>query len=436
MRIESSAFQAMATHTLAEINERLESLKAWAGEQRPDIESTAIPPAGVARFHADKATISPLARTAGTEAGVPAGLDRAPQGKAEMKIESSALQAMVTHVLSEANERIESLKAWTGERRPDFEGAAATRIDTARLFADKAAISPEARTKEAEAAAATGEEGEAIADPKLRMLIALIERITGQRVRIFDPSKFERGAAEARAAGEAVKHAAAPPARQGWGVEYDLKETHTEVESTVFSASGVVRTADGKEIRFQVDLVMAREFTERREVAIRLGDARLKDPLVLNFNGKAAELGETVVQFDLDSDGQDDAMRMLKPGSAFLFIDRDGDSRPMNGTEMFGARTGNGFQELKQLDEDGNGFVDEGDSAYSFLSLWSADEEGEEQVQTLEEAGVGAISVDGIATPFALKDAGNRTLGQVRATSIYLTESGGVGTVQQVDIGI
>jgi predicted RNA-binding Zn ribbon-like protein len=352
-----------------------------------------------------------------------------------MRIESSALQAIATHSLTEINERIESLKAWTGERRPDFEGTAAPRIDMARLQPDRASISPEARTAEAQAAA-TGDSEDAIADPKLRMLIALIERITGQRVKIFDPSKLERGAGVAQANGDAVKQAAAPPARQGWGVEYGLKETHTEVESTVFSASGVVRTADGKEIRFQVDLVMARAFTEQREVSIRLGDARLKDPLVLNFNGAAAELGETAVQFDLDSDGQEDSMRMLKPGSAFLFIDRDGDSRPMNGTELFGARIGNGFQELKELDDDGDGFVDEDDTAYSFLKLWSEDAEGEEQVSTLQEAGVGAISVNGLETQFALKDGTNRTLGQVRSTSIYLTESGGAGTVQQVDIAI
>ena len=70
---------------------------------------------------------------------------------------------------------------------------------------------------------------------------------------------------------------------------YDYYESHYESESTSFSAEGVVRTADGKEINIAVELNMSREFFTEQSINIRAGDA-LKDPLVINFDGNAAQL--------------------------------------------------------------------------------------------------------------------------------------------------
>ena len=50
--------------------------------------------------------------------------------------------------------------------------------------------------------------------------------------------------------------------------------------------------------------------------------------------------------------------------------------------------------------------------------------------------GVGALSTNAIATPFALRTADNASLGTVRSTSAYLRENGSVGTVQQVDLTV
>ena len=67
-----------------------------------------------------------------------------------------------------------------------------------------------------------------------------------------------------------------------------------------FSSDGVVKTADGKEINFSVDLNMSREFASQQNVSIREGDAKKMDPLVINFDGKAPELTDTKFSFDLD----------------------------------------------------------------------------------------------------------------------------------------
>jgi hypothetical protein len=69
----------------------------------------------------------------------------------------------------------------------------------------------------------------------------------------------------------------------------------------------------------------------------------LQDPLVINFEGTAAELTERTYEFDLDSDGEADQIHFIGPNSGFLALDRDGSGTIDNGSELFGTSTGNGF---------------------------------------------------------------------------------------------
>jgi hypothetical protein len=66
------------------------------------------------------------------------------------------------------------------------------------------------------------------------------------------------------------------------------------------------------------------------------------------------------------------------------------------------------------------------------LGVWTPDAEGGGAVRSLAEAGVGALGLDRVATPFALKD--GVELGAVRSSGVYLREAGGAGTLQQVDV--
>ena len=95
-------------------------------------------------------------------------------------------------------------------------------------------------------------------DPQLSMLIRLIEVLTGEPVRRFRMSDLEGAAsadtgADATLPAQSATTAALPPApRAGFGLEYDFSASYTESETTSFSAAGVVRTADGAEIRFEL----------------------------------------------------------------------------------------------------------------------------------------------------------------------------------------
>src|SRR5690606_41257436 len=124
-----------------------------------------------------------------------------------------------------------------------------------------------------------------------------------------------------------------------------------EAEHTAFSATGEILTADGKRLRFELNLQMSREFYQSTSVSLRAGDAVRKDPLVINFGGNAAELTDQKFDFDIDADGEVDRVSFVGSASGFLALDRNSNGVIDDGTELFGARTGNGFAELARSEE-------------------------------------------------------------------------------------
>lgn len=274
---------------------------------------------------------------------------------------------------------------------------------------------------------------EAKKDPNLQLMMLLIEAISGRAARVFDASSL---AVDQDAPASAAPASAQPST--GVSVAYDYRETFSEVESSSFSASGVVRTADGKEIAFSLNLAMTRSYHEESSVSLRLGSAvrEQKDPLILDFAGNAGALREQRFTFDIDADGKMDSINLLPDGVGFLAFDRNGDGRINDGSELFGALSGNGFADLAAHDDDANGWIDEADAIYQHLRIWMPDEKGGGSLQTLSEADVGAIALSHVNTPFSMRNAANEALGEVRQSGFFLRESGGAGTIQQVDLSV
>jgi hypothetical protein len=358
-----------------------------------------------------------------------------------MKIASSEMQMVSSHASMQRDEVRESLRMWTGTQRPDFEGRG-----NAIPAAERVTLSDAGRAAQAaEAGAANASLDDSENDPRLLLLRAIIRMLTGEEARVFDaasldgPSPATAVSTEGATAAQSGNAAPTPAERPaGYGVEYDYHSSHSETEQTSFAASGVVKTADGKEIHFDLQLSMARSYHQESEVSLRLGDAtrQRKDPLVLNFAGTAAQLRDQRFKFDLDSDGTADSVNLLTPGSGFLTLDRNKDGRINNGSELFGTRSGDGFADLAALDGDHNGWIDENDAAYAQLGVWTPDANGGGKVRSLQEANVGALSLARVATPFDIRDGGNQTLGQIRSSGVFLQESGGVGSMQQIDLSV
>ena len=55
---------------------------------------------------------------------------------------------------------------------------------------------------------------------------------------------------------------------------------------------------------------------------------------------------------------------------------------------------------------------------------------------SLKDADVGAIYLGRASTEYSLKNDDHKTDGVIRSTGVFLKESGGAGTVHQVDLSV
>lgn len=209
-----------------------------------------------------------------------------------------------------------------------------------------------------------------------------------------------------------------------------------EQENTAFAATGKVKTADGREIDFNISLEMSRAYCERNESLVR-EEVILTDPLVINVGSDIASVSDQKFLFDIDADGKKDEISYLGKGSGFLALDKNNDGRINDGSELFGAKSGDGFADLAKYDADGNGWIDEADSIFKDLKVWMKNEDGTDRLLSLKEAGVGAIYLGSASTQFSLNNMEtNKTNAVIQKTGVYLKENGGVGTIQHVDLAV
>lgn len=210
---------------------------------------------------------------------------------------------------------------------------------------------------------------------------------------------------------------------------------HKEEECTTFSTVGTVKTADGRELSFNLECSMSRSFEEFYEETHTVTEISYMDPLVINLGADVASVSDQKFFFDLDCDGEKEEVSMLKKGSTFLALDRNGDGVIGDGSELFGTKSGDGFRDLEQYDEDGNGWIDEGDPIWEKLLIWTKDDEGNDKLYHLRDLGVGAICLSRVSTEFALNSGeNNKTNAMIRNTGIFLYENGTVSTVQHLDL--
>ncbi len=221
-----------------------------------------------------------------------------------------------------------------------------------------------------------------------------------------------------------------------WTREVKASVFQSETENTTFMTAGIARTADGREITFNIDVEMSRSFSQYASIEFKEA-VKFTDPLVINLGPGVTTLRDQKFLFDLDGDGKEENISMLGEGSGFLALDKNNDGIINDGTELFGAKSGNGFADLSVYDEDGNGWIDENDSVFQDLKIWTKDEQGKDLLVSIGKAGVGAIYLGSASTEFSLNSMQtNEQYGQIRRTGMYLTESGEARTIQHLDLAV
>ena len=208
---------------------------------------------------------------------------------------------------------------------------------------------------------------------------------------------------------------------------------YMESENTSFSTTGIVKTVDGREISFNLDVSMSRNFVQYTKETVQ-NVASFIDPLVINLNGNIAEVSDQKFYFDLDTDGEEEAISRLCEDSGYLALDLNQDGKINDGSELFGTKSGDGFEDLSAYDEDGNGWIDENDDVWNKLKIWVQDANGNSKLYSLAEQGVGAICLQNVSTEFGQRGSNGEVNAAIRNTGIFLYENGTAGTIQHLDL--
>ena len=131
-------------------------------------------------------------------------------------------------------------------------------------------------------------------------------------------------------------------------------------------------------------------------------------PLVLDLNGDGVTstfISSTSTYFDLDNDGVKQRTGWVQTTDALLALDKNTDGIINNASELFGNHTtlkngtkaSNGFEALKEYDENKDGVIDAKDNIYNTLKLWQdSNSDGVTdtgELHTLTELGVKSINL-------------------------------------------
>lgn len=272
---------------------------------------------------------------------------------------------------------------------------------------------------------------------KIKMLEEFISALTGKRFKFQDIVKIQNG--------EKVKTKQLPnndvssgsvnsAQNVGFGMRVTTSHELYEAESMNFKSRGVVRTSDGREISFELNVGYSREYYEKTEMRFQFGQV-MQDPLVINLDGRGIAFDSDYIKLDLNLDGHEDTFRRLAKGSGFLVIDKNSNGIVDDGSELFGPSTGQGFNELAVYDSDQNGWIDENDEVFNSLKIWQIDSNGESTLIGIKEAGVGAIYLKAVDSAYSIKE-GLDPIANIRKSSVYLKEEGKAFSIHEIDLKI
>ncbi|HML38031.1 MAG TPA: hypothetical protein PKA19_11525 [Bacillota bacterium] len=348
-----------------------------------------------------------------------------------MRIESAHMNLQGSSQTTAASYVDEELNMWVTGQGSSNAGAA---VDVQEFSRQTARISNSASSSISE----TVEDPEARqVDLIVMMLEEFLSRLSGKKVKLNVPKVRPSSGSYDRSgqfAGNLTRVSGGGQPSAGFGLIYNRNEIQTERSRVSFAAEGVVKTADGREIKLNLNFNIDQAIVRQSSFELKAGDA-LKDPLVINFDGGLASFTDRTMSFDIDFDGRQDTLRMLGANSGYLVLDKNDNGTIDDGRELFGPQTDDGYGELAAYDEDGNGWIDENDSIFDHLKIWYHDERGNSVLAALTDKNIGAIYLGSVGTQMNMYNSSGMA-GTLRESGLVLLENGESRVMQELDVRI
>ena len=259
-------------------------------------------------------------------------------------------------------------------------------------------------------------------DLRSKLAKLVFKAVTGEDFKLFEPKDLFNAPTDMP---RNVEWPVAPASQLAAGassenaLQYDYYASSYQYRSISFSAQGVLKTKDGQEINFSMELSVSQEFYSERQVRFRSSDGMSLEPLVVDFQSNAVDLTQTHFSFALDIGGRSDQVALVNDDSAAPQIPGEKNMPDSVGNSAF-VRGGG------RRHEDRHRVRDHGDAVYDKLRLWLRHSGGGEQLLALGHKGLGAVYVGHLQPPTAKAE------NQIAPSSSVGTDS--VGDSQKLDL--
>ncbi len=145
-------------------------------------------------------------------------------------------------------------------------------------------------------------------------------------------------------------------------------------------------------------------------------------PMAIDLDGEGIEtidINNSQIYFDIDNDGFREQTGWISKNEAILAIDKNGNGKIDDQSEMFGSTEKTGFEELKELDTNGDGIIDSKDADFNKIRVWQdLNENGvtdEGELKTATEAGIKSI----LTNSYKMNEINNNNIITEKATVVY-----------------
>ena len=221
-----------------------------------------------------------------------------------------------------------------------------------------------------------------------------------------------------------------------WGFRLHTKTQYQLENSIEFNTKAIVKTSN-KEFEIDLSISFSKSFQELHEEKLNLGNEKFIDPLIINYKDSLDgfdNINPTLkFAFDLNNDGKVERIPLLRDGAGFLALDKNKNKAIDNASELFGTKSGNGFNDLRTYDIDKNNWLDENDSIFKDLVIWEKNDKGDDKLISLTQAGIGAIYLKENKTSFDYHQSIEHKFAHLKQSSFYIKEDGKTGLINGLD---
>jgi len=269
------------------------------------------------------------------------------------------------------------------------------------------------------------ENGEKYLDKNYQFMKSFLEQVFGKEftVNSFNPDKVSVSNFSNTPESKNIQKKDNSPIKQ----HYSYVE---EKQSQFLAMEANITLENGDTLDISLSIKFEQNFSEEKQWMTK-NDEIFNDPLLISLNN---DNPITNSFFDFNVNASQKQLLYTNENSGYLVFDENNNNTVDDGSELFGPKTNDGYQELSGFDDDKNGWLDDADKIFKQLKLWTITEGENGKLSSLKELGIGALSLTKTSMSFIQKTDSETSTAQFKNASLGITSNYEAISMFQIDL--